>query len=197
LAKSSSREKKLIRVPSDIVAKLNEAANRAGKPFYDYTSELLEQALRCNELGRPLKEIMDFFELMTLQRNAGLIITFSDLLNYLISLLYSKQEKELHKKWYEAGIWYGTYLQVKFRNRSILEVFTKILSESWWELSEVNLSKEREGFTLRCVSFTLSLERTKLLTSFLEGVINSIGYEILKKDCIRGMIILRFTEKRS
>ena len=197
MAKSSSREKKLIRVPSDIVAKLNEAANKAGKSFYDYTSELLEQALRCNEFGRPLKEIMDFFELMTLQRNAGLIITFSDLLNYLISLLYPKQERELHEKWYEAGVWYGTYLQVKFRNRNILDVFAKILSESWWELNEVNLAKEREGFTLRCVSFTLSLERTKLLTSFLEGVINSIGYEVLEKDCIRGMIILHFAEKRS
>ncbi|MCD6529072.1 hypothetical protein J7L06_02140, partial [Candidatus Bathyarchaeota archaeon] len=92
---------------------------------------------------------------------------------------------------------YGTYLQVKFRNRGVLEAFARILSESWWELNEVNLAKERGGFTLRCVSFILSLERTKLLTSFLEGVINSIGYEVLEKDCIRGMIILHFAEKRS
>lgn len=197
MSKTSSKEKKLIRVPSDIVAKLNEAANRAGKSFYDYTSEVLEQALRANELGRPLKEIMDFFELMSVQRNAGLTITFTELLNYLISMLYPKEEKALHEKWYEAGVWYGTYLQVKFHNKQTLDIFTKLLSESWWELNEVNLSKEEEGFVLRCVSFTLSLERTKLLMSFLEGVINSMEYEIVKKDCIRGMIILNFTEKGS
>jgi len=197
LSKTSSKEKKLIRVPSDIVAKLNEAANRAGRSFYDYTSEVLEQALRASELGRPLKEIMDFFELMSVQRNAGLTITFSELLNYLISMLYPKEEKALHERWYEAGVWYGTYLQVKFRNKRTLDIFTKLLSESWWEINEVNLSKEEEGFVLRCVSFTLSLERTKLLMSFLEGVINSMEYEIVKKDCIRGMIILNFTERGS
>ena len=197
MSKTSSKEKKLIRVPSDIVAKLNEAANRAGKSFYDYTSEVLEQALRASELGRPLKEIMDFFELMSVQRNAGLTITFSELLNYLISMLYPKEEKALHERWYEAGVWYGTYLQVKFRNKRTLDIFTKLLSESWWEINEVNLSKEEEGFVLRCVSFTLSLERTKLLMSFLEGVINSMEYEIVKKDCIRGMIILNFTERGS
>ena len=197
MSKTSSKEKKLIRVPSDIVAKLNEAANRAGRSFYDYTSEVLEQALRASELGRPLKEIMDFFELMSVQRNAGLTITFSELLNYLISMLYPKEEKALHERWYEAGVWYGTYLQVKFRNKRTLDIFTKLLSESWWEINEVNLSKEEEGFVLRCVSFTLSLERTKLLMSFLEGVINSMEYEIVKKDCIRGMIILNFTERGS
>jgi len=197
LSKTSSKEKKLIRVPSDIVAKLNEAANRAGRSFYDYTSEVLEQALRASELGRPLKEIMDFFELMSVQRNAGLTITFSELLNYLISMLYPKEEKALHERWYEAGVWYGTYLQVKFRNKRTLDIFTKLLSESWWEINEVNLSKEEEGFVLRCVSFTLSLERTKLLMSFLEGVIDSMEYEIVKKDCIRGMIILNFTERGS
>jgi len=197
LSKTSSKEKKLIRVPSDIVAKLNEAANRAGRSFYDYTSEVLEQALRASELGRPLKEIMDFFELMSVQRNAGLTITFSELLNYLISMLYPKEEKALHERWYEAGVWYGTYLQVKFRNKRTLDIFTKLLSESWWEINEVNLSKEEEGFVLRCVSFTLSLEPTKLLMSFLEGVINSMEYEIVKKDCIRGMIILNFTERGS
>ena len=197
MSKTSSKEKKLIRVPSDIVAKLNEAANRAGRSFYDYTSEVLEQALRASELGRPLKEIMDFFELMSVQRNAGLTITFSELLNYLISMLYPKEEKALHERWYEAGVWYGTYLQVKFRNKRTLDIFTKLLSESWWEINEVNLSKEEEGFVLRCVSFTLSLERTKLLMSFLEGVIDSMEYEIVKKDCIRGMIILNFTERGS
>ena len=112
-------------------------------------------------------------------------------------MLYPKEEKALHERWYEAGVWYGTYLQVKFRNKRTLDIFTKLLSESWWEINEVNLSKEEEGFVLRCVSFTLSLERTKLLMSFLEGVIDSMEYEIVKKDCIRGMIILNFTERGS
>ncbi|MEM2875908.1 MAG: hypothetical protein QXL67_03015 [Candidatus Bathyarchaeia archaeon] len=154
----------------------------------------MEQALSASDLGRPLKEVVDFFELMRVQKDAGLVINFSDLLDFLISMLYSREENTLHKRWYEAGVWYGTYLQVKIRDEKPLEALKRILSEGWWELNEVDLSVELDIFTLRCISFSLSLERTKLFMSFLEGVISSLGYEVVKKDCIRGIIILSFVE---
>ena len=191
MSKSFTRDKKLIRVPSDIIAELSKAAVTVGKSFYDYTAEALEQVVRAHKLGCSPVEVVDFYELMRIQKNAGLVMIFSDTLDYLISKLYLEEKEDLLQKWYDTGVWYGKYLQAKFHSRQPVEMLEKLLSVTLWDVNEIELSKENDGITLRCVSFTLSVERTKLLTSFLEGIMYSMGYETSEKDVIRGIIRMK------
>lgn len=193
MSKGIPKDKKLIRVPSRLVAKLTRASNLEEKAFYDFTTESLEQAVRAHNMGISLKEIVDFYELMEIQRASGAVITPKDVLDYLISKLYPKEKAALQKKWYESGRWYGKYLDTKLRGRDAVEVFGRILSASKWDLNEVNVEREGETVMLRCVSFTLPLERTELLVRFLEGVMHSLGYETKKLDSTRGIITMEFT----
>lgn len=192
MSKGIPKDKKLIRVPSRLVAKLTRASNLEEKAFYDFTTESLEQAVRAHNMGISLKEIVDFYELMEIQRASGAVITPKDVLDYLISKLYPKEKAALQKKWYESGRWYGKYLDTKLRGRGAVEVFGRILSASKWDLNEVNVEREEENVMLRCVSFTLPLERTELLVRFLEGVMHSLGYETKKLDSTRGIITMEF-----
>lgn len=192
MSKGIPKDKKLIRVPSRLVAELTRASNLEEKAFYDFTTESLEQAVRAHNRGISLKEIVDFYELMEIQRASGAVITPKDVLDYLISKLYPKEKAALQKKWYESGRWYGKYLDTKLRGRGAVEVFGRILSASKWDLNEVNVEREGETVMLRCVSFTLPLERTELLVRFLEGVMHSLGYETKKLDSTRGIITMEF-----
>lgn len=192
MPKEIPKDKKLIRVPSRLVAELTRASNTEEKSFYDFTTESLEQAVRAHEMGRPLREIVDFYELMEMQRASGAVITPKDVLDYLISKLYPKEKKALQQKWYESGRWYGKYLDARLRGRDAVEVFGRILSASRWDLNEVSVERKGETATFRCVSFTLPLEGTELLVRFLEGVMHSLGYETKKLDFMRGMVTMEF-----
>lgn len=189
-------KKKLINVPADLIAKLNKASNEAGKAFYEYIAENLEQALRAHNLGHPLKEIVDFYELMDVQKTAGSVVIPRETLNYLIQELYPTKGEQLRKRWMDAGEWYGKYLQTKLQDKDPVEAFGKLMTVSQWDLNEFELKKEGDTVTLRCVSFLLSKENTELLMSFVEGVMNSLGYEVRGRDYVRGMVSIKFLHKK-
>ncbi|MEM3174156.1 MAG: hypothetical protein QXU02_04625, partial [Candidatus Bathyarchaeia archaeon] len=81
MSRRPQRETKLVRVYGDLVVKLNEAANREGISFMEYINSVLEQALRAHKMGRSLRDIVDFYELMWMQREAGLIMVPYEVLN--------------------------------------------------------------------------------------------------------------------
>jgi len=193
LPKGVPKGKRLIRIPEDLVVKLTEAANLEGRPFYDYTVEALEQALRAHEMKRSVKEIVDFFEIMEIQRLARLMITPTEALNYLIARHYREDRETLQQKWYEAGNWYGNYLQARIRDRDPLEAFGRLLAaDRRWNLDDAEVSKTDGTVRLRCVSFMLPLENTELFMRFLEGVMHGLGYETKRRECLKGAITLEF-----
>jgi len=192
MPKGVQKGMKLIRVPDDLVSRLNEASNREGKPFFDYISEAFEQAVRAHEMSRSLKEIVDFYELMMMQKEAGLVVTPSDTLNKLIEKLYPKEKEILETIWFDSGVWYGKYLLVKVKDEDPVEMFGEMLKSISWHLKDVEFGKVTDAVTFRCVSFTLSLENTVLLMKFIEGVMSTLGYEPVSEDYLRGMIDIEF-----
>lgn len=192
MPKGVAKGKRLIMVPSDVIAKLMEISHREGRTFYDYIGEVFEQALRAYELNRPLREIVDFFELMEAQKASGAVVTPIDLLTYLISRLYPREKEALYEKWYKSGKWYGLYLLSRFPEQDPVEAFGRLLEVSRWDLDEVRVTKGGGTVKLRCVSPLLPIENTELLLRFMEGVMHSLGFKAKKKECLKGMILLEF-----
>jgi len=192
LPKGVSKGKKLILVPSDLLARLMEISNREGKTFYGFVSEIFEQALRVYESECSLQDVVDFYELMETQRASGAVITPVDVLSYLIGKLYPSEREEMLKKWHESGQWYGKYLLTRFHDRNQVKTFGEILEASRWDLKEVHVEDDGEVVKLRCVSPLLPFENTELLVKFVEGVMRSLGYKTTKEDYLKGIILLEF-----
>ncbi len=192
MPKGVQKDMKLIRVPADLVSKLSEASNREGKPFFNYIIEALEQAVRAHELDGSLKEIVDFYNLMMIQKDAGLVITPSETLNKLIEKLYPKEKDLLHEIWFESGKWFGKYLLVKVKDEDSVKMFGEILRAVSWNLKDVEFKKGADTVTFKCISFTLSLENTVLLMKFIEGAMSTLGYETVSQEYLRGMIDMEF-----
>jgi len=187
----ASEDTKLIVVPSRLVERLRAVAARQGVPLSSYTTEALEEALRAQGLGASLREAVDLYHLMQIQKGARAVYIPRSSLDHLIRELYPTNGEELRGIWYEAGRWYGAYLRTKLKDDDLLGFLEKALLVSW-DLDEVEIRNDDSGFTLKCTSFTMSLESTELLLSYLSGAMNSLGYEELSRDYMRGMATVQY-----
>jgi len=192
MPKGVQKGTKLIRVPGGWVSKLSEASNREGKPFTNFLTETLEQAVRAQEMNCSLKEIVDFYKIMMMQKDAGLIVTPSETLNKLIEELYPKEKELLEGLWFESGKLYGKYLIAKAEDEDPVEIFGRTLKAIGWNLKDIEFKKEAGAVAFKCISFTLTLENTILLMKFIEGVMRTLGYETVSQDYLRGMIGIEF-----
>jgi len=183
-------EKKLIRAPGNLVSKLSEAANRQGKTFYSYVSEILEQAVRAYEMNHGLKEIIDAYEILEVYKEAGTVFAPRDFVEYLIGKAYGEDKETLQKLWHQAGKWCGVYLKEK--SNDAIDAFVRLLEEGRWDMSEVTMKRNQEALEFKCVSTLVSQERTELMRRFIEGAMHSLGYESKEHECFRGIIRLRF-----
>lgn len=192
MPKGIQKGMKLIRAPEELVSKLNEASNREGKPFLGYIIEALEQAVRAHEMNCSIKEIVDFYELMMMQKEAGMVITPSETLNKLIKKLYRTDRGLLQELWFDSGGWYGKYLVAKVGEVDPVESFGEALKVTSWNLKDVEFKRDDDSIAFRCISFTLSVENTFLLMKFVEGVMSTLGYKVMNQDFMRGMINMEF-----
>jgi hypothetical protein len=192
LGRRLQKETKLVRVYGDLVAKLNEASNREGVSFLDYINSALEQAVRAHKMGRSLKDIVDFYEMMMMQREAGLVMVPSEVLNRITERFYPNEKNMLESMWYESGVWYGKYLLVKVKREDPTDVFGEMLKATGWNIKDVVLERRGEKLTFKCFSLMLSLENTALLMRFIEGVMETLGYEVINQNYLRGVIEIEF-----
>ncbi|MCX8178152.1 MAG: hypothetical protein N3F10_07690 [Candidatus Bathyarchaeota archaeon] len=186
------RETKLVKVYEDLVAKLNEEANKRGVAFFDFINEILAQAVRVLDMGSTIREVVDFYEAMMVQREAGLAMIPFEALDRIVEKFYRGERETLEGLWHDAGVWYGKYLSFRVKDESPFDVFIRSLSFMGWGIKEVTCQKSEDKIGLKCFSLTLSRENTKLLLKFVEGVMNALGYEMADSQCLRGVIEAEF-----
>lgn len=192
----SKKQKKLVAVQADLVQKIIRIANIKGRTVYSFVNEILEQAIKAEELGRSLKEVVEIYQLMEIEKKTGAVLTTREILNFVIERLYPLEEEALKEKWYNSGEWYGKYVFARFQNGEPLEMLDKLLRAYAWDASEVRILKGEESISLRCVAPNHTPKGTRLFSRFLEGAMHSMGYSLKKRDLLKGLILLDF-EKRT
>lgn len=191
MKRGDSESTKLIVVPSSLVERLKTVATMQGIPLSKYIAEAMEETLRADGMGISLSEAVDLYHLMQVQRGASPVFLPRSSFEHLIRALYPAKEEELKKIWFESGRWYGEYLRTKLKDDNVVNFFEKALLISW-DLDEVEIKNDNGGITLRCTSFTMSLESTDLLIRYISGVMSSFGYAEKNKDYLRGMATIKY-----
>jgi len=169
-----------------------EIANKQGKPFYSFVSEILERALEVYKSGRSLGEVVDFYEFMDVYRSLGAKIVSSDVLEYLISKSYPKDNAILREKWREFGRLCAKGISVKYSRP--LDMLKRFLKAKEWELNEVSIVQKGNKVGVKCISPILSVEGTELLASFIDGVMHELKYEKSGEECLKGIISLEYVK---
>lgn len=188
----SSKEKKLILVRNDLLKEIIKITAKEGKTVFAFTNEVFEQALKAHQMQTSLPEVLEFYMLSQLEKDVGSIIITSDLLNYMTKKLYKTDKEDLLKKWYDAGLWHGKYLSVKFPKENWIQIFAKLIKTCSWNITDFAIADEGENINIRCISPNFTSENTEVFQKFLEGVLHSSDYKTLKNERLKGMILLEF-----
>ena len=190
MAKGRSRGRKLVSISETIVEGMARISKIKGESMSKLVEDALKQSVKLSDEGYDLNQVTDFFNVMQAHRVLGGVFLPSDVLDYLIDAVYPEGRKQLLSKWFESGRWNGKYLKERFDTP--VEAFGSFLELSRWDLNEVEVKDLGAVVKVRCVSTVLSAAGTELLASFIEGVMDGLGYKTEKSDCMKGMMVLEF-----
>lgn len=184
-------EKKLLVVRSDVLEKLSEVARKENKTLFALTNEILQDALKASEMKTTIREIVDFYRLMKIQKESGSILVPINLL--LSSLKKSNNKVEILKEWKEAGEWYGKYLIAKFDNP--IEVLSSLLSISFWHFSEIKINRKSDDrVTISIIAPNIDQLLVEVTVEYLIGIMHALNFYNIKNDILHGIAILEFSK---
>jgi hypothetical protein len=187
-----SKDKKLIAVPGDLLEKIYAVSAKEGKTPFLYISEIFEQALRAHDIGKSLRQVIDAYIMIETVKNSGSTIISSESLYTIIQKIYGGSSDELRRKWFETGEWYGKYILAKFGELKNPEELKNLIEAYLWDMNEIHLVRIEDKAVLKCISPHQPLELTELSASFLEGVMSALGYKCVRKDVVKGVILMEF-----
>ena len=173
----------------DLANKISEIAARRGT-LYDYVNYVLEQAIRAEALGLTLKEVLDDLWLIKNAKDAGFTVIPEKIIYDLTENACKRVGKrEMTGLWYETGQWYGRYYDD-------LSKFESSVKKFFWDLSEFKISVKDEHLVLTCLSSKFSEAYTKLFSKFLEGALNTLGYDLDESEASKGIMSLKFVKSK-
>lgn len=198
---STPQKRKALVAREDLVNALSLIARKRGSTLYAITNEVLECALKADLMGTSLSEVLEIYEILKINKNAGHTLVPLDVLTVMIERLSRDAEalKAVEEVWKDAGRWYGGYLSIRlkegFKNEeSTLKGLERILRELRWEFAELVITKDVENAVrIRCVAPQLPLNIMRMLADYIEGVFEAFGYKCVRKDVFKGIIDLVLT----
>lgn len=190
---ASPKSAKLVVLPEELVDKLRAITIRKGVSLTHFAAEALEQAIRMEAIGGKLEDAVDIFNLYNVSQAAGAVQVPRSNFNAMVTELYRADREGLLDVWREAGRWYGEYMRAMLGEEA-LAFFRDSLLVSW-NLDEVNITRDGLLVKIELVSFVMSQELTELLSSYILGVMSSLGYGLMEEDGLRGLTTLRFREE--
>jgi hypothetical protein len=185
---------KFIVIPRQLADQLRVMTARLGYSVTDFAVEALTQAMRAQELGSDLKDAVDMYRLTDVQKGAGNMQVTRTVFKEVLQRLYESDGDELHRLWYDHGKWYGAYLKARLGRDQVLDFMEKDLLVTW-NLDEAKVVQKDLMVSVRCVSFGMSKEFTELMVSYIQGLLEELGFTENERDVLRGLVSMKFLGK--
>lgn len=182
------RGKKLVYVSEDIIYTISEISKKKGTSITKFVEDVLKQAIKMDSIGFSPEEMAETSEAIQVQRVLGGTFVPLEVLNYISDKGYTQDMEQLQAKWFDSGRLYGRYIRERFPDP--IGTFKAFLRAMRWDLNEVRISQNSDELKLRCISTSLTLEGTALLSKFIEGAASGMSYRIEQSEFMKGMITL-------
>jgi hypothetical protein len=190
VAPSDSR--KMLAAKEDLADQMSAIAAQRGLTLYSLVNELLEVAIKVENMGVSLKEAVDAYELTREAQDASFTLVLESLLYETSDLAYEKANEEARKTWFEAGVW-AARRYVARGVKDPLEAYERELRVFGWNISSFALDKTGPKVSIRLVSPRFSKNFTFLFNNYLLGILKGSGYEVTFNEVGRGNIRLEAT----
>ncbi len=188
---SKSSRRKMLAAQEDIANRIVELAKRKDITVYQTVNDILEQALRVEELGMSLGEVVDDRWMLEKAQETGFTFTIEQLLYRIIEDTYKENPEQSSKIWKETGHWYGKYYEAKHEEpveafKDALELFTLGTSEYTFDNGDRRVS-------LSLVGEKLSEGYLEMFSLFVEELFHVLGFKLNGKEIKSGYIKMELT----
>ncbi len=186
-------KRKMLAAEEDLANKVAELAEKRGLTVYQTVNDILEQAIRAEEQGLNLKEVVDRRGDMERAREMGLTFTVEHLYYQVVDAAFVKDKEKIRDLWRDMGFWYGKY----FKNRSKEPVKDLIAALAFLTHgSQFNAENgKRDELTVSCINERYTKGYTEVFATFIEAAFQVLGYKTLENEASRGIIKIRLAKE--
>ena len=189
-----STPRKMLAADEKLANKIVEMAKRRESTVYKTVNDILEQALRADQMGLSLSEVVDERETLEKAKKMGFTFAIEELLYEVVGIAYNRNKKGLQNLWLDTGRWYGKYFSNKSNDG--LDAFAEAMSLLTLGNSVFNMEKRRGGdIRVSCVGERFTPGFTEVYSTFMEGVFETLGMKLVEKENSEGIIRLRFRKE--
>jgi hypothetical protein len=190
-----STQRKMMAADAKLANKIVELAKRRESTVFKTVNDILEEALRADQMGLSLNEIIDEREVLEKAKKMGFTFIFKKLLYDVIDYAYLQNKKGISEMWLDTGRWYGKY----FSNRSDdgIDTFSEAMNLMTIGDSIFKIEKTPgNGIRVSCVGANFTSGFTEVYSLFIEGVCETFGMKLEEKENSKGIIRLGFKKSR-
>ena len=186
---SKKVRRKTFAAREDLIDRLSDLAKGKGLTLYSYVNDLFELALRAENDGVKLSDLIEERELIRSAKNAGFVSFPERLLHDLIEIAYNHDKEEAIGCWYETG----ARLAKRYASSDLEDPIMALkndLDRFAWGFPKVDIIISGNNLSIIVSSSRMSQNHTILHGALLEGSLSVFGFEIVEKDIALGNIYL-------
>jgi hypothetical protein len=178
----------MLAAQEDIANRIVELAKRKDMTVYQTVNDILEQALRVEEFGMSLRQVIDERWMLERAQETGFTFTVEQLLYRIVDEAYESDKENYTEIWREMGHWYGKYYKAK--HDEPLAAFKEALELFTLGTSEYNLENTNRRLTFSFIGEKLTPGYIELFSVFIEELLSVFGFKLKEKEINRGIIKL-------
>jgi hypothetical protein len=190
----SSAGRKMLAAREDLADKMSAIAAQRGLTLFSLVNELLEVAIKVDDMGISLRETVDAYELTREAHDASFTLVLESLLYDTADLATEKANQETLKTWFDAGIWVARRYIAR-GERDPLGAYEREVKVFGWNISSFTMERTNQKVAIRMVSPRFSKNYTVLFNRYLMGILKGSGYDVTFNEVGRGNIRLEATFK--
>ncbi len=183
---SSSSRRKMLAAREDIANRVVELAKRKDMTVYQTVNDILLQALRVEEAGMNLRQVVDERWMLERAQETGFTFTIEQLLYRVVDRAYELDPGGLEEVFRSMGHWYGKYFKAK--SETPLKAFEEALQLFTLGGCDYTLEVGRDELSFSYLGEKLTQGYVELFSLFVEELLSELGYRLKAKDINRGII---------
>ncbi len=178
----------------DLADKIGKISEKRGFTLFGMINDLLDLAIKADNMNISLKEAVDSYELAKEVRDASFTLVLESLLYDTAGIAYEKATEKTLKTWFDAGTWVAQ----RYIARGVkdpLGAYERELKVFGWNIPGISLERSGKNVSFRILSPRFSEAYTVLFNRYLLGVLEGSGYQITFNEVGRGNIRLEAVKR--
>jgi len=194
---ASPKTRRFLAAREPIVRKLRALANTQNKTLYGLTNEILEQAIRANDLGEELPDIINNYRLIKIAKENRSVLIPEQIWYQVLDKACEKDSNAFKETFYDSGLWYGKCFATVSTGSTDPDEIRDAFKTIFWNASSFEITQKEDLTTLTCIEPNFTKSHTEFLSTMFEGIMHSLGYQTHEKEVSRGLLMLAFEKNAS